>query len=189
MLAQFCLLNLDVRTCIGPCQPRGYGCRSGRPSLVVSFEEGLEANLEEHREEMMLSAELGFERPASEVSVVDWEAQQIKRSALGMGPACPFHSDDLIVTTTAPVFSASECKAVQEEALTYIEEGSQSTFTMTDTNRDVGLHELTETVAWLNSGAFVRVTSLAASAFPSAISNASSLWIYRGLVVRGCRAL
>mmetsp|Transcript_23400 Transcript_23400/g.42920 ORF Transcript_23400/g.42920 Transcript_23400/m.42920 type:complete len:390 (-) Transcript_23400:113-1282(-) len=55
---------------------------------------------------------------------------------------------------------------------------------MTETNRDVSLHDLPETLSWLNRGAFARVASFAAQCFPSAVENATALWIYRGLVIQ-----
>ena len=60
--------------------------------------------------------------------------------------------------------SRISCRAVMNDGLS-------STFTMTDTNRDVALHDLPNTLSWLNSGAFARVTSLA---FKCGIINASS---------------
>lgn len=148
-----------------------------------SLARGLAANMADHHDEMTTSAELGFERARSAVPAVACTARCMARSALGMGAHCTFDSDELVWETSSPVFTASECRAVRDEAAALIAGGAQSTFTMTDTNRDVAVHEMASTLAWLNGGAFARLTSLAASCFPSAVDDATSLWVYRGLVI------
>ena len=155
---------------------------AARPSVGLST--GLADNLAAHAAEMSRSASLGF-RPATAAvpTTSAWEVHRIDRRALGMGPKCPFESDDLVITT-APVLSAHECRAIREEAAQLMARGARSSFTMTDTNRDVNLHDLPRTVAWLNGGAFARLASLAAECFPSAVGDATDLWVYRGLVVQ-----
>ena len=38
-----------------------------------------------------------------------------------MGASCPFQTDELLISTTSPVFSAAECTAVREEAAAELE--------------------------------------------------------------------
>ena len=149
-----------------------------------SYADGLRANAADHISERELSESLGFQRAAAAVSVaVPTASHQVSKLALGMGDACPFSSDELIYETRAPLFSAAECAAVRREASARISEGASSSFTMTSTNRDVAVHDLPETLAWLNGGALARVASLAATCFPGAVDSAESLWVYRGLVI------
>jgi tetratricopeptide (TPR) repeat protein len=149
-----------------------------------SYADGLRANAADHISERELSESLGFQRAAAAVSVaVPIASHQVSKLALGMGDACPFCSDELIYETRAPLFSAAECAAVRDEASSRISEGASSSFTMTSTNRDVAVHDLPETLAWLNGGALARVASLAATCFPGAVDRAESLWVYRGLVI------
>ena len=149
-----------------------------------SYADGLRANAAEHISERELSESLGFQRAAAAVSVaVPIASHQVSKLALGMGDACPFCSDELIYETRTPLFSAAECAAVRGEASARISEGASSSFTMTSTNRDVAVHDLPETLAWLNGGALARVASLAATCFPGAVDRAESLWVYRGLVI------
>ena len=150
--------------------------------IPPSYAHGLRANLADHAKELAVSKELGFSRAAVAVQPAA-ECQssfRINRTLLGMGRACPFEGDELVFAS-APIFTQDECMAVRKEARTLIAGGAQSTFTMTETNRDVALHDMRETLAWLNGGAFARVTSFAADCFPSAVDDATSLWIYRGL--------
>mmetsp|Transcript_10774 Transcript_10774/g.19991 ORF Transcript_10774/g.19991 Transcript_10774/m.19991 type:complete len:456 (-) Transcript_10774:35-1402(-) len=157
------------------------GSLAAGPKLVA----GLEANLAEHAFQRQLSDEQGYPRAAAAVPVGPPAATykvHHKEKELGMGFRCPFESDDLIFASS-PLFSSSECRAIREEAAKFIADGAQSSFTMVDTNRDVGLHELPKTMRWLKDGAFARVASFAAQCFPSAVDNASSLWIYSGLVI------
>jgi hypothetical protein len=149
-----------------------------------SYSDGLRANIADHISERELSASLGFQRAAAAVSVdVHIASHQVSKLALGMGGACPFDSDELIYETRAPLFSAAECAAVRREASARMSEGTSSSFTMTSTNRDVAVHDLPETLAWLNGGALARVVSLAARCFPGAVDRAEHLWVYRGLVI------
>ena len=149
-----------------------------------SYSDGLRANIADHISERELSASLGFQRAAAAVSVdVPIASHQVSKLALGMGDACPFDSDELIYETRAPLLSAAECAAVRREASARISEGASSSFTMTSTNRDVAVHDLPETLAWLNGGALARVASLAARCFPGAVDRAEHVWVYRGLVI------
>lgn len=100
-----------------------------------------------------------------------------------MGRDTPFHGDELVHASNEPLFTENECFAVRKEAAGMMAVGKQSSFTMTDTNRDVSLHDLPETLAWLNGGAFARVATLAARCFPSAVPDPASLYVYRGLVI------
>lgn len=145
---------------------------------------GIQANLADHAAELALSAQLGFRRAEAAVPTVEVLRYRIDRGALGMGNACPFESDELVIAAAAPVFSSSECCAVVEEARGLIADGAQSSFTMTETNRDVGVETMPKTLAWLNSGAFARVASLAAACYPDVVSDASDLWVYRALVIQ-----
>ena len=167
-----------------PCSHGLSNSLSQKLANGKSLAAGLKANLAEHAAELAASAELGFARAAAPVQdLPPTMSHKISRDALGMGQSCPFDSDDLVYATTTPLFSADECKAVRDEAAEQIASGLSSTFTMTDTNRDVALHDLPNTLSWLNSGAFARVTSLAAECFPSAVGDATQLWVYRGLCI------
>ena len=150
------------------------------PSLTV----GLRANLAEHAAELQASRTLGFSRAEAAVPVSSVRSYRLPTSQLGMGSACPFESEELVFHSVDPLLSERECTAVRKEASTLINQGAKSTFTMTDTNKDVALHDLPETLRWLNTGAFARVASLAARCFPSAVEDATDLWIYRGLVIK-----
>ena len=162
--------------------PSTLRAREGASSS--SYADGLRANTADHISERELSESLGFQRAAAAVSVaVPTASHHVSKLALGMGDACPFSSDELVYETRAPLFSAAECAAVREEATARISSGASSTFTMTSTNRDVAVHDLPDTLAWLNGGALARVASLAASCFPGAVDRAESLWVYRGLVI------
>lgn len=162
LLCQFSLAALKL--------PRGYA-------------QGLIANKADHAAELATSHELGFRLAQSAVPAVRWATSyKINRTSLGMGNECPFATDELVFASE-PIFSPEECLTVRQEAQELISGGAQSTFTMTDTNRDVAVHDMPDTLAWLNGGAFARVTSLAAQCFPSAVDDAGSLWVYRGLVI------
>ena len=152
--------------------------------LPSSFAEALRHNIAEHAAERADSSALGFAHavPAATPPVVDTKAYEVDRTLLGMGSSCPFDSDRLVHATSAPLFSAKECRAIQEEAAAQIAAGAKSTFTMTDTNRDVAVHELPSTLEWLNRVGLVRVASLARACFPSAVDD-KGLWVYRGLVI------
>ena len=154
------------------------------PVAVGSYAEGLRANFADHLAERKLSESLGYRRAAAAVPVdVQTVAHRVELASLGMGSNCPFSSEELVFETLNPIFTPAECAAVREEAAASIQQGASSTFTMTSTNRDVAVHDLPKTLRWLTDGALARVTSLAASCFPSAIVDAESLWIYRGLVI------
>ena len=159
-------------------------CRSV-VSCSLSFAKGLADNLLEHAAEMARSEELGFGRAHQAAPpTVEWTSHRIDLQALGMNRKyCPFSSDELVITSTTPLLTPTECASIRAEAAALIADGAKSTFTMTDTNRDVPLHELQETVAFLNGGGLARVTNLAAACFPSAVDDPTSMWIYRGLVV------
>jgi tetratricopeptide (TPR) repeat protein len=152
-------------------------------SHVVDFAHGLRANLMDHMAEFAASTELGFDRPSMRFPPTSWTSYCVERSTLGMGVHCPFDTDELVVASE-PLFSAAECCAIKEEAATLIAEGRGSTFTMTDTNKDCAVHEMPRTLRWLNEGALARITSLAATCFPSAVSDPTQLWVYRGLVIK-----
>ena len=155
-------------------------------SHVVDFAHGLRANLMDHMAEFAASTELGFDRPSmrgASLAPTSWTSYCVERSTLGMGVHCPFDTDELVVASE-PLFSAAECCAIKEEAATLIAEGRGSTFTMTDTNKDCAVHEMPRTLRWLNEGALARITSLAATCFPSAVSDPTQLWVYRGLVIK-----
>ena len=153
-------------------------------SIGKPYAEGLRANAADHIAERELSESLGFRRAAAAVPItLQTRSHHVDRVALGMGKSCPFDNDELIFQTEEPLFTASECAAVRAEAAAKIAAGAGSTFTMTNTNRDCAVHDLPQTLAWLNGGALGRVASLAATCFPSAVPSAESLWIYRGLVI------
>jgi hypothetical protein len=153
------------------------------PTPLPTFSEALSRNIAEHAMEFADSKKLGFVQAAVVPSAaVPTEAFGIDRRALGMGDACPFDSDELIHATVVPLFSDAECRAVRAEASKKIAAGAQSTFTMTDTNRDVPVHELPNTLAWFNREGMARVASLAHQCFPSAVDDPTALWVYRGLV-------
>lgn len=164
------------------------GSHSGRskpPCCVVTadLEARLQINIDEHAAEYRDSLGKGFTSPEAAVPVGQPTASyQVPRKVLGMGKECPFDTDELIFASPQ-LFTASECRKVREEAAARIAAGGQSTFTMTDTNNDVLLHHLPETLRWLNEDAFARVASFAAQCFPSAVKDATDLWIYRGLVI------
>ena len=149
----------------------------------TSLAAGLQQNIAAHAAECAASAELGFARAAAAVPVPPTQSFSINRAALGMGSSCPFESNDLVFACDEPIFTVGECEAVVTEAAAKISAGAKSTFTMTDTNEDVGLHDLPETLEWLNGGAFARVTSLAAACFPGAVDDPTQLFVYRGLCI------
>ena len=144
---------------------------------------GMQANAAAHAAELFASAVIGFRRADAAVPVVSWTTHCVGRNALGMGSACPFETDELVVAAAAPVFSPAECCAVVDEARSLIAEGARSRFTMTDTNRDVAVEDMPKTLAWLNNGAFARLTSLAAACYPGVVDDATDLWVYRALVI------
>ena len=150
----------------------------------AAYAEGLRRNFADHESEIEKSVELGFRRASAAAAVVPpTTAHCIASSSLGMGRNCPFEGDRLVHACSEPLFTADECIAVRTEAAAMMADGKQSSFTMTDTNRDVSVHDLPRTLSWLNSGAFARVATLAAQCFPSAVPDPSSLYIYRGLVI------
>ena len=160
-----------------------FAACSSHVASSSSLAVGLSKNVAAHATELADSADLGFARAASGVPVPLTHSFQLDRAALGMGRACPFESDELVFATDTAIFSEDECSAVRNEAAAKIAAGAKSTFTMTDTNEDVGLHDLPETLRWLNDGAFARVTSLAAKCFPGAVDDPTKLFVYRGLCI------
>ena len=152
----------------------------------AAYAEGMHRNLADHAAEIETSNKLGFRRAAAaadESVLPPTQAHRIARVSLGMGRDCPFAGDDLVHACAEPLLTADECFAIRTEAAMQMASGMQSSFTMTDTNRDVSLHDLPGTLDWLNSGAFARVATLAARCFPSAVPDAASLYIYRGLII------
>ena len=148
-----------------------------------AFVDGLNRNIADHDAELAMSRDLGFERCKAVVPVGDTASYEVDRKWLGMGSACPFLDNRLVHASLKPIFTPAECDAVRAEAAALISAGARSSFTMTDTNRDVSVHEMPQTIAWLNGGAFARVTSLAAACFPGAVADATELFVYRGLVI------
>ena len=148
-----------------------------------SMAKGMQANAAAHAAELLASADIGFRRADAAVPVVSYTTHSVGRNALGMGSACPFETDELVVAAAAPVFTQAECCAVVDEARSLIAEGARSRFTMTDTNRDVAVEDMPKTLAWLNNGAFARLTSLAAACYPGVVDDATDLWVYRALVI------
>ena len=146
----------------------------------------LERLRSEHAAELADSAELGYARAHGEAPtpLPDVSTWPVAPDALGMGAASPFEADCHVVATRTALLSGDECAAIVGEAAAHLAAGRESSsFTMTDTNRDVAVHELPKTQAWINRAGLHRVASLAARAFPSAVRSASSLYVYRSLVI------
>jgi predicted 2-oxoglutarate/Fe(II)-dependent dioxygenase YbiX len=163
-----------------PCTAGFPVVTSSNPSLSA----GMRMNEALHKTELENSEALGFRRASAAVPVPSTSCWHVSRSSLGMGHACPYESDALVHASIEPLFSAQECHDVRTEAATLISAGARSSFTMVDTNRDVAVHDLPKTLSWLNAGAFARIASLAAACFPGAITDPTSLWVYRGLVIQ-----
>mmetsp|Transcript_84438 Transcript_84438/g.161388 ORF Transcript_84438/g.161388 Transcript_84438/m.161388 type:complete len:487 (+) Transcript_84438:63-1523(+) len=150
---------------------------------------GLQANHAEHAAERAASGELGFARAAVAVPVsLPAASYKVRRKVLGLGNACPFDTDTLVFASQ-PMFTATECHAVRDEAEAFLASNTESpdlqgwVDTMADSNRDVPLHDLPKALEWFNSAAFARVASFAADCFPSAVDHAADLWVYRALVI------
>mmetsp|Transcript_112405 Transcript_112405/g.204689 ORF Transcript_112405/g.204689 Transcript_112405/m.204689 type:complete len:522 (+) Transcript_112405:43-1608(+) len=191
IFAIFCLACCPA-IAFNPSSSRAHASARQEPKLAsprccadpADLAAGLQANLAEHDAEIAASEESGFFRATAAVPVGGPKASyQVPRIALGMGAHCPFDSDELIFESPQ-LFTAEECRALRDEATAHIANGAQSTFSMTNTNRDVHLHDLSRSLSWLNSGAFARVASFAAKCFPSAVDNVTDLWIYDGLVIQ-----
>ncbi|KAL1507563.1 hypothetical protein AB1Y20_007183 [Prymnesium parvum] len=182
-------------------------------AVALRLEEALRANVAEHAEERAHSRRLGFSPivfssppPPSTVHIeprlvghspspplaararsclppFGTHVHKVPRHTLGMGSQCPFDTDELIHATKHPVLTEAECEAIRQEAEERMAEGARSSFTMTETNRDVPVHEMPRTLRWLEEGGLLRLCSLARACFASAVSE-RGLWVYRGLVIK-----
>jgi tetratricopeptide (TPR) repeat protein len=80
-------------------------------------------------------------------------ARELPRNVLGFGRGGfgPFASGRLIFETRQPLVSPAVCAAIRREASRAMAAGASSSFTMTETNRDVPVHDLPRTLRWLNA--------------------------------------
>ena len=106
--------------------------------------------------------------------------------ALGMGSKNAAFGDECgVYATEQPLFTREECASLRKEAESNIASGTgASSFTMTDSNRDVAVHEMAQAQHWLNSVGVPRLASLAAACFPSTVRDATELHVYRSLVIQ-----
>lgn len=91
------------------------GSLCARAALLA---QAMRANLEEHAEERRESALLGFAPffPSAAFAAPSTLSYTVDQRVLGMGTKSPFDSDALIHESKTPLFSASECHAIREEA-------------------------------------------------------------------------
>lgn len=152
----------------------------------LDFAAGLETNLAEHAAERAASLAQGYALAESKVPLdLPVQSHRVPREVLGMGAHCPFDNDELIFACPE-MFAESECRALREEAAKIIdaEDPVSDTDVKVHENGEVPLQMMPRARHWLNSVAFARIASLAASCFPSAVDDATSLWIHGGYVVR-----
>lgn len=126
------------------------------PASVASFARGLALNRRAHAEETRDSLELGYTPTSSPVrrrSLPTLIARELPRNALGFGRGGfgPFASGKLVFETRQPLVRPAVCAAILREAKRAMAAGASSSFTMTETNRDVPVHELPRTLRWLNA--------------------------------------
>jgi tetratricopeptide (TPR) repeat protein len=127
------------------------------PASVASFARGLALNRWAHEEETRHSLfELGYTPASSPVrrrSPPKLIAYELPRNSLGFGRGGfgPFASGRLVFETRQPLVRSSVCAAIRREARRAMAAGASSSFTMTETNRDVPVHELPRTLRWLNA--------------------------------------
>eukprot|EP00966_Prymnesium_polylepis_P297442 6872173-Prymnesium_polylepis.1 len=144
----------------------------------------LRVNRDFHRLEVEESALLGYSRGASATPhLLPMSNASVPRRLLGLGPTSPFSSDELIFVSERPLFSPSAAAAIRAEAVAHMAAGARSTFTLTDTNRDVNVHALPLTQRLLNRALRKTLCPLAAACFPSAVDSPEALYVYRALVV------
>ena len=146
---------------------------------------------------------LGYSRIRS-LPAPPWSPPRVRAfhcdiTATGMGPACPFGAAaysrgelsttsselPLVFETETPLFSASECQLLIDEALAHLAAGrSGSGFTLADTNHNLAVADLAKSLAWLNAEGLPRVAALCGECFSeAAIGDPRDLLIYRALVV------
>ncbi|KAL1523054.1 hypothetical protein AB1Y20_018014 [Prymnesium parvum] len=156
-------------------------------SLLRPIVGSLRVNEQRHREEVEESARLGYARAAlasPPPPPLPSTRARVPPRALGLGPASPFPTDELVFTSEAPVLSAASCGAIRREAAAHIAAGGKSSFTMVETNRDANVHALPLTRRLLNRALRAGLLEWAAAAFPAAVDGAAELFVYRALVVQ-----
>ena len=127
------------------------------PLSLASFLRGLHLNRLAHQHETHLSLHtLGYAPVDSSFRcrpLPALYAHELPRNSLGYGRGGfrPFRSAKLVVETSQPLVRPEVCAAIRREAARAMAAGARSSFTMTETNRDVAVHELPRTLRWLNA--------------------------------------
>lgn len=100
-------------------------------SHMRSLISSLRINEELQQKEVLESSKLGYARGTStKTRIPPVSSKSVPRRALGLGNSNPFRSDELIFTSTSPVFSPASCLAIRQEAAAHIASGARSSFTM-----------------------------------------------------------
>ena len=153
--------NVAPRTDLRRSSLANAAAVSQRESLLSSAWSDLRRNTITHSQELVEAAFKGYCRTRASPDP-RWTPPPVRSygmpaASTGLGPVCPFASASpgkaelpLVFETTAPLLSNHECQSIVDEARTHMAAGKSSGFTYTETNKDVAVADLPNTLAWLN---------------------------------------